>query len=140
MFFVFLIPFFCSFPYLYSSLRLCSRVLLLLVLKLVSNISIVHADSCPLLHVPFTFFSSSSFISSHIFSFFCVGVYTSKSQWDPIMGSYSGGKNYPLWYARYDNKPNFSDFVSFGGWSKPAMKQYVGDTTLCGGGVDLNVW
>lgn len=35
-------------------------------------------------------------------------------------------------YAHYDNNPTFSDFVPFGGWSKPAIKQYVGDATLCG--------
>jgi hypothetical protein len=28
-----------------------------------------------------------------------IGVYTSASQWNPIMGSYSGGAAYPLWYA-----------------------------------------
>lgn len=28
-----------------------------------------------------------------------IGVYTSASQWGPIMGSWDGGKAYPLWYA-----------------------------------------
>lgn len=48
----------------------------------------------------------------------------------------------PLWYAHYDNVASFSDWssVSFGGWSKPAIKQYKGDTTLCGAGVDLNFY
>jgi hypothetical protein len=27
------------------------------------------------------------------------GIYTSYSQWNPIMGDYSGGSAYPLWYA-----------------------------------------
>ncbi|EGG18852.1 glycoside hydrolase family 25 protein [Cavenderia fasciculata] len=69
-----------------------------------------------------------------------VGVYTSSSQWNPIMGSWSGGSAYPLWYAHYDNSPSFSDFRSFGGWSKPAMKQYQGDQSQCGVGIDLNVY
>ena len=31
-----------------------------------------------------------------------VGVYTSASQWNPIMGSsFQGGKSLPLWYAHY---------------------------------------
>ena len=30
-------------------------------------------------------------------------------------------------YAHYDASPSFSDFVSFGGWTKPAIKQYAGD-------------
>jgi len=61
------------------------------------------------------------------------GVYTSASQWNPIMGSsYSGGKSYPLWYAHYDNVASFSDFSPFGGWTTPYMKQYMGDVTVCG--------
>ncbi|GAM23693.1 hypothetical protein SAMD00019534_068680, partial [Acytostelium subglobosum LB1] len=69
-----------------------------------------------------------------------VGVYTSASQWEPIMGSWDGGKALPLWYAHYDNNPSFSDFTSFGGWSKPYAKQYVGSTTVCGLGVDLDYY
>jgi len=64
------------------------------------------------------------------------GVYTSESQWIPIMGGYTGGSSFPLWYAHYDNTPSFSDFRAFGGWSKPAIKQYAGDATVCGVGID----
>ncbi len=92
-----------------------------------------------------------------------VGVYTSASQWEPIMGSFTGGSSFPLWsvsmmmillllfffffffflvsscrYAHYDNNPSFSDFSPFGGWSKPAMKQFNGDASLCGAGIDEN--
>jgi len=68
------------------------------------------------------------------------GVYTNKTQWIDIFGSssYSYGSSYPLWYAHYDNKPNFSDFSSFGGWTKPHAKQYAGDVTACSVGVDKN--
>jgi len=66
------------------------------------------------------------------------GVYTGKSQWEPIMGSWSGGSSRGLWYAHYDNVANFNDFVPFGGWSKPAIKQFQGDVTVCGVGVDRN--
>ena len=34
-----------------------------------------------------------------------LGIYTSKSQWVPIFGSYSGGSGYPLWYANYISSP-----------------------------------
>eukprot|EP01147_Barroeca_monosierra_P004832 gene4832-8679_t len=44
-----------------------------------------------------------------------VGVYTSASQWGPIMGEWSGGSGYPLWYAHYDGSASFSDFKPFGG-------------------------
>jgi len=68
------------------------------------------------------------------------GIYTSKVQWDGIMGSssYEYGSNLPLWYAHYDGKPDFSDFTAFGGWSTPYAKQYQGTTTFCSMGVDLN--
>ena len=44
----------------------------------------------------------------------------------------------PLWYAHYDNVQAFSDFKPFGGFSKPAMKQYAGDITLCNADIDKN--
>ncbi|KAL1918876.1 uncharacterized protein VTP21DRAFT_2898 [Calcarisporiella thermophila] len=67
-----------------------------------------------------------------------VGVYASKSQWDPIVGNWDGMKSYPLWYPHYDNDKSFNDFKPFGGWTKPYMKQFKGTTTLCSSGVDLN--
>merc|ERR1712000_74159 len=67
-----------------------------------------------------------------------LGVYTSESQWGPIMGDWNGGAGLPLWYAHYDGEASFSDFRPFGGWSKPAIKQYRGSTSLCGAGVDEN--
>jgi len=70
------------------------------------------------------------------------GVYASQSQWVALFGSasFSFGSNLPLWYAHYDGSPSFSDWsrVSFGGWSQPYAKQYKGDVTVCGLGVDLN--
>jgi len=65
-----------------------------------------------------------------------IGVYTSASQWEPIMGSYTGGSSFPLWYAHYDGNPSFSDFQPFNGWTSPTMKQYNGNEVVCGIGVD----
>jgi len=65
-----------------------------------------------------------------------IGIYTSESQWIPIFGDWDGGAKYPLWYAHYDGRPNFSDFKPFAGWKKPVMKQYQGDVTKCGVGID----
>jgi hypothetical protein len=50
----------------------------------------------------------------------------------------TAASSHPLWYSHYDNNPSFADFQSFGGWSKPTMKQYQGDTNLCGASVDKN--
>jgi GH25 family lysozyme M1 (1,4-beta-N-acetylmuramidase) len=69
------------------------------------------------------------------------GIYASIYMWESIMGSRgacTGVAGQPLWYAHYDNNPSFSDYSTIGGWSKPAIKQYQGDTTLCGAGVDMN--
>jgi len=67
------------------------------------------------------------------------GVYTGLSQWVPIMGSnFNAGSSMPLWYAHYDAKPAFSDFASFAGWTTPFMKQFQGDQTVCGFGIDEN--
>jgi GH25 family lysozyme M1 (1,4-beta-N-acetylmuramidase) len=73
------------------------------------------------------------------------GIYASQYMWQTIMGSRNactGVSGQPLWYAHYDNNPSFSDYatVSFGGWSQPNIKQYQGDVTLCGAGVDNNYY
>ena len=70
------------------------------------------------------------------------GVYASYYQWEAIFGSASwsyGVSTTPqVWYAHYDNLASFSDFKSFGGWSKPWAKQYKGTSTVCSFSVDLN--
>ena len=71
------------------------------------------------------------------------GIYSSYYMWESIMGgaqACSGFGAVPLWYAHYDNYASFSDFQSFGGWTKPNIKQYKGDTTLCSAGVDMNFY
>ena len=72
-----------------------------------------------------------------------VGIYTSFYEWGNVVGnSYSCTEfgNVPLWYAHYDNNPSFSDWRNFGGWTRANMKQYAGDTTLCGAGVDFSFY
>lgn len=72
-----------------------------------------------------------------------VGIYSSRYMWEDIFGSQSAcqsAASQQLWYAHYDNSPSFSDFSKFGGWSKPNIKQYKGDTTLCGAGVDKDYY
>jgi hypothetical protein len=61
--------------------------------------------------------------------------------WGQIMGGGDRCPKFtqqPLWYAHYDNVPDFSDFKSFGGWTKPSIKQYKGTTAVCGASIDLN--
>jgi len=71
------------------------------------------------------------------------GVYTSEYEWETVMGSRGSctqASSANLWYAHYDNNPSFSDYRQIGGWSSPNIKQYVGDTTACGLGVDKDVY
>eukprot|EP01113_Clastostelium_recurvatum_P011213 TRINITY_DN1566_c0_g1_i1.p2 TRINITY_DN1566_c0_g1~~TRINITY_DN1566_c0_g1_i1.p2 ORF type:complete len:108 (-),score=17.85 TRINITY_DN1566_c0_g1_i1:62-385(-) len=67
-----------------------------------------------------------------------IGVYTSASQWSPIVGSWSGLSSLPVWYAHYDNTQNFNDFKPFGGWSHPYAKQFADGPAVCGVGADHN--
>jgi hypothetical protein len=71
-----------------------------------------------------------------------LGVYSSSSQWGPIMGGTTQFSNLPLWYAHWDYSYSSctSDFQSFGGWTKPAMKQYAGDESFCSAGFDKNCY
>merc|ERR1711916_130595 len=71
---------------------------------------------------------------------YTVGVYASQTEWDATVGSSCDMSQYPLWYPHYDGSANFDDFTPFGGWSKPAMKQYSdgNGNDICGISVDLN--
>ena len=37
-----------------------------------------------------------------------MGVYSSESQWNPIMGGENVASNLPLWYPHYDGSASFS--------------------------------
>ena len=70
-----------------------------------------------------------------------LGIYTSYYNWQSIVGlSWNGGSSHliPLWYAHYDNVKAFSDFLPYGGWSTPSVKQYAGNVNICSVGVDMN--
>jgi GH25 family lysozyme M1 (1,4-beta-N-acetylmuramidase) len=67
-----------------------------------------------------------------------IGFYTSASQWRPITGNSQQFSAYPLWFAHYNGQRNFDDFVPFGGWQMPTMKQFSGDVQICGKSVDEN--
>ena len=66
----------------------------------------------------------------------CVGIYASESQWSPIMCNTSQFSNHQLWWAYYSGGASFSDFQSFGGWTKPNIKQYKGTTYICNTAID----
>ena len=77
------------------------------------------------------------------------GVYSSIHMWSlymedsPNACSVASSAGLPLWYPHYERPPNptFSDFVPFGGWKAPTIKQYDDGSSgaYCGVGVDNNV-
>ena len=68
------------------------------------------------------------------------GVYTSVVQWNALFGNarLSNAHKIPLWYPHYDGIPDFNDFRSFGGWTKPTIKQFSDQGRKCGVGYDIN--
>jgi len=64
------------------------------------------------------------------------GIYTNKHQWDTLMGSWNAWSSLRLWWCYWDNSASWSSWSSFGGWTKPAIKQYTGTSSVCGMGVD----
>jgi len=75
-----------------------------------------------------------------------IGIYSGMGSWAGVYGSagYDAGslKNFPLWYSHYDGSSSFSDWssVKFGGFAKPAIKQYKGSTAFCGTTVDFSAY
>jgi hypothetical protein len=73
-----------------------------------------------------------------------IGIYSSHRSWPLVMGvnntDYGDKSGIKLWYAHWDNKTSFDDYpsVAFGGWTQPNTKQFVGDSTLCDVGPDLD--
>uniref|UniRef100_A0A6C0I875 Glycoside hydrolase n=1 Tax=viral metagenome TaxID=1070528 RepID=A0A6C0I875_9ZZZZ len=70
---------------------------------------------------------------------FKVGIYASSNSWSVVCGN-NRLQTFPLWYPHYQNppSPSFSDFVPFGGWTKPTMKQIQGTHTVCNAEIDAN--
>jgi hypothetical protein len=69
------------------------------------------------------------------------GVYSSRTMWDGIVGEgCSAGADAPLWYAHFDNSTDCSDYVPFGGWASPNVKQYQGGRSLCGVKFNANAY
>jgi len=72
---------------------------------------------------------------------FPLGIYSNHKEWANIFGdeTYAPCQELPLWYPRFNYVPLVTGYQPFGGWEKPALKQYLDLKTLCGITTDLNV-
>lgn len=68
-----------------------------------------------------------------------VGVYTARWWFNPWTGGSTRFSDRTLYVAEYDGDPSLR-FTPFGGWTRAAMKQYQGSTSLCGYTVDRNYY
>jgi len=67
------------------------------------------------------------------------GIYTGPGFWKTHMSNTTELSSVPLWYAQYNFRTALDVWSSerFGGWAKPAAKQWA-EQALCGVGVDKN--
>lgn len=68
------------------------------------------------------------------------GIYTRRSWWRAHTGDSREFSRLPLWDAYYDGVPSFVYWTPYGGWARPAMKQYGGTQLVCGQSVDVNYY
>lgn len=61
-----------------------------------------------------------------------LGIYTTKTYWNNIMGNIEGYGQYPLWYPRYDGVNSMDFFVPFADFTEVLIKQTGGDVGYCG--------
>ena len=67
-----------------------------------------------------------------------VGIYTSNHYWEPMFCSTTAFSGFQLWWPRYDNNTSIDNYVPFGGWQKPVMKQYLDLRNVSCAVIDLN--
>lgn len=61
-----------------------------------------------------------------------LGIYTTKTYWNNIMGNIEGYAIYPLWYPRYDGVNSMDFFAPFADFTEVEIKQTGGDVGYCG--------
>jgi len=79
-----------------------------------------------------------------------VGIYTNYYDWQQITGNWNGWTaqgSIDLWYWNVNGEgpagqhaTDFGDFVPFGGWTAPRVKQYGQVITVCGTYVNTDVY
>ncbi|KAK6015951.1 hypothetical protein OSTOST_18574 [Ostertagia ostertagi] len=75
-----------------------------------------------------------------------IGIYTNINEWNQITGS-ANINNAMLWYwstygsgVSNETPANFSDFLSFAGWTSPSVKQFAQVESVCGITVNRDIY
>lgn len=68
------------------------------------------------------------------------GIYCNRNGWESIFGAWQTPYQYKLWWASWNGKPNYAGWAAFDGFNTPTIRQYVGDTNLCGMSVDFDFY
>mmetsp|Transcript_11483 Transcript_11483/g.9903 ORF Transcript_11483/g.9903 Transcript_11483/m.9903 type:complete len:141 (-) Transcript_11483:244-666(-) len=66
-----------------------------------------------------------------------IGIQSNSTSWSTLMGANANKTTFSslsLWYTGYDGSATFgtSADYTFGGWSKPELKQFQANSTVCG--------
>jgi len=64
-----------------------------------------------------------------------VGIYTLGSMWQRITCGSTAFSETPMWWASWNKVPSYANYVPFGGWAAPSMKQFTGNDHAC----DINL-
>ena len=68
-------------------------------------------------------------------------IYTNKLNWENIVSNDEFASKCYLWYPKYTLlDPSFKDFIPFGGWQNPSMKQFSDNLKICNANIDVNYW
>ena len=67
-----------------------------------------------------------------------VGILSSYEGWGNTLRWHSEFFFLKLWYVHHDGDASFKDFVPFGGWKMPLVKQFIGPTRRCNVKVNLD--
>ena len=85
------------------------------------------------------FFTTLANTATTLFGNQVGGVYTNQNGWTEIMGDWSGGSQFGLWWPHWDSYgESWDNFSPFCGWTKDALvyKQYTGSTPTCDMDID----
>ena len=78
--------------------------------------------------------------ANQVFGDRLAGVYCNRNGWESIFGEWQTPYQGKLWWASWNGSPSWAGWQPFDGFNTPTIRQYEGDTELCGMSVDLDFY